>query len=133
MPSKLIGDAPSAEVAFRPWSHTDRRQMLTLVTVPEDTRGQPGRLVPATEENWMRALRDEPRVVITPGGPPRSAYRFVAVSWSLRSPQRLRVHSIRMVQESDAQQWAEFIRDTEGKPGREFFVLELLSPETAAL
>jgi len=99
------------QVMVRTWSHTDRRQMLSLEeTLIEGVSH--GILTPAgaalskdEEENEdairARCLKNDPLK--------SEDMRYAAVSWSPRAPKRLRVESCHMALVRHCDNWAEFV------------------------
>lgn len=144
--------AQPAYFAYRPYSHTDRRQVLTLSSGPfatrqaldvalnEDKSLHGCRLTPlgATnlvdirlrDEEIYRALRKKQKKnntkKITAEDLP-----FIAASWTPRASTRLKLESRRMALFYRATEWAELEQEAHEGKKRSLFVIELTHPATA--
>ncbi len=127
--------------AFRPWSHTDRRHMLMVISDRSDSVEALGvaptqilRLFDLTDAMAEEAQRaDEPVRARLLNDPDKGwkDYAYLAVSWSPRAPSKLRIESREFLLRYDAHDWAEFRRDQNAEKGRVFFVAQLMDPANA--
>lgn len=134
-------------VRVQAWSHTDRRQMLTLL---DGIFLDPQQVLPGVDRAWMgakltplalcashpfaqedAAVRAAMDIALTPQAMNHQPH--ATVSWSSRAPRRLRVHSIRFALGWHAADWTDFCADLPENKGRAFFVLTLLQPEQDCL
>jgi hypothetical protein len=108
---KLDSIEKTALAAIKPWSHTDRRQIVTLLESAPDT--QEGRkriecdLKSSGPASLMVRLGTVPEIWDADDrGQVSSPARFFVVAWSKKSPNRISILSRPMANLWNAQDWA---------------------------
>lgn len=112
-------------VMVRTWSHTDRRHMLALVEALDHDVcrgiltpvGVPLSVDEAKRDGLLRARCLKGLPIVT------EDLVYAAVSWSPRSPKKLRVESRYMALARDCNNWAEFVAEQCEDRGRRFYRL----------
>jgi hypothetical protein len=131
-------------VVFRPWSHTDRRQMLAIMEGPFSSIDEATRALPR-HETYARAqvgtifpigtftdTSEEALEVDTTTTPPHTEMlSCIAISWTARTPGKLRAESRPLRSGAKAQGWAEFCTELREHAGRRFGVLRAEGPIAA--
>lgn len=140
----------SVFLLFRPWSHTNRRQMIAITGGPFRSADDLGsasketgtsfgcRIDPISALSFEEVMQKDEDIrngILSTRGtkPCAKDMPFVSASWSELAPGRLKIHSRRMMLRQTAYEWAEFCADLPENKSRQFFVLELLDPENARL
>jgi hypothetical protein len=138
---------------FRPWSHTDRRHVVTLVDGPfeapesleaardacSEMKPQRCFLEPIDALDQAAVIlgdkkREKHILKVGGDGLTEADLKFLAASWSPRSPNRLSIESRLTPLRWNAYKFAKtesIIRTDE--PDRKFFVMELLDPVGATI
>lgn len=140
LPFAFPTDAPTF-VVFRPWSHTDSRQMLTILegsfaSLDEAFRAIPSHAAhPRAQVGTIFPLGTFPRLTQDThevGGPTArqsgATPACITVSWAARSPDKLRTASRLYLDGAQAQDWADFCADLPENAGRRFGVLRAEGP-----
>ncbi len=137
---------------FRPWSHTDKRHVLKLLSPSFGKKSLVKKALanssaPGAQSCFLEPvegldfdevhLSDKTRVekILSPdfAGLKPKHFQFVSVSWAPDSPRQLRVESRPMVLRRDAYLFALTEGDICMDKRRIFCVMTLLSPKTARL
>jgi len=136
---------------FRPWSHTDKRHILKIVSGPQDKEkhlNQLGRmssvyaeaqrclLEPMTSLDFAQVCssdtaRTKRILKLGEDGITQADLQFLCVSWTPKSPQHLKVESRPMIMRRDAYQFSLCEQDNCEDEARKFFVMTFLDPATA--
>lgn len=133
-------DAP-VFILFRPWSHTNRRQMIEILDGPfpsieEATKALPqqtpyalaqiGKLLPlgtfVEDIDWASKEGRAAAAQLIEAPP------YISVSWSARSPDKLKGHSRPQISGTKAEDWADFCADLPEFAGRRFGILHAEGP-----
>ena len=137
---------------FQPYSHTDRRQLLTLIAGPLDTKdrlaqmradtdakdAQECLITPIELTSLAKVVNlDKPRRDSILNGNKKSPdlcdFQFISASWNPAAPRRIRLDSRPLMMLTDAFQWSEFISSQAPKSNRIHIVLQLMDPENAII
>lgn len=122
-------------IVFRPWSHTDKRKMLSIIEAPfgsvhealealprhsDQAQAQAGTLFPLGHFSYKTHPISLEQAANPEQTPPLA---YIAVSWSRRSPHKLKAASRLYTNGVDAENWADFCADLPENTGRVFGVL----------
>ncbi len=115
----------------RPYSWTNRRQMLSIESEPFATKGEAESLLPnvtvpkGRKPAFLALLKQTPVLSQYPNH--SDDKRWATVSWSKRAPKRLRFESRFFGSVEEAEQWGDYCADLEENKGRELYTLEILA------